>query len=771
MPINIPNLDDREYQDIVRDALARIPVHNPEWTNFNDSDPGVTLIQLFAFMTESILYRANQIPERNRLKFLQLLGITQAPAAAAQGFVTIRNERGPLELLNRQAPLSVRAKQVPFLTEPGGLSILPVTAQLFYKQAIEPDSQQAELYSQLYADLLGDGQPAFYETLPMPQPQADGTLPMLDLADAVDGCLWIALLARTAEERERCQSLIQGQRLTLGILPHREAEEGITLSAGQRTQAESISPITWEVADATTDAPRYDSLPFKTKGSVLHTPSLVELTLPETLTRWDFETMEPGLEGTQDYPPSLADTPLGEPDGRDRLLTWIRLRIDRSVLSADMSSVKAQLSWVGVNATRVRQEETVRGEVIGTGTGEPDQSFQLAHMPVVADTMVLTVDGQRWSQTDDLLAAPPEVSVRSLRQPLFQQKSARSEVTQQNQISGQAKEQQSKPIGRAPASKSQVFVLDEASGQITFGDGAHGMRPRSQSTIVASYRFGGGPQGNVGIDAINRSPQLPAGYKVTNPIRTWGGAHAQDVQSAEKSMAQQVQHRDRLVSVADFEAITPQTPGVDIGRVAVLPLFAPPDNLNRAGAITVMVIPQPAANQGLASENPQPDTLFLEAVCRHLQPRRLITTELHVSGPTYVDIWVSVGIETLGGYSAGPVQEAVKQALKEFLSPLTGGQQQTGWPLQVAVVRAELEAVVARVPGVRLVNTPLRMGSRQGALSVPARIELTGLQLPRLVGVSVVSGQARAIAQIQQPEAASPAGTAWTPIPVIPERC
>lgn len=93
MPINIPPLDDRNYTDILQDAIARIPVHNPEWTNFNDSDPGVTLIQLFAFMTESILYRANQIPERNRLKFLQLLGIPLVPAAAAQGFVTVSNDR------------------------------------------------------------------------------------------------------------------------------------------------------------------------------------------------------------------------------------------------------------------------------------------------------------------------------------------------------------------------------------------------------------------------------------------------------------------------------------------------------------------------------------------------------------------------------------------------------------------------------------------------------------------------------------------------------
>ncbi|HEY9814830.1 MAG TPA: hypothetical protein V6D20_03355, partial [Candidatus Obscuribacterales bacterium] len=134
MAIHVPSLDDRAYADILRDALARIPVHNPEWTNFNDSDPGVTIIQLFAFMTESILYRANQIPERNRLKFLQLLGIPVAAATAAQGFVAIANDRGSLDALPLQPGLDVRAGQVRFLTTQG-LEVLPITAQLFYKRS------------------------------------------------------------------------------------------------------------------------------------------------------------------------------------------------------------------------------------------------------------------------------------------------------------------------------------------------------------------------------------------------------------------------------------------------------------------------------------------------------------------------------------------------------------------------------------------------------------------------------------------------------------
>src|SRR4051812_33851585 len=124
MPITIPNLDDRRYQDLLDEALARIPVHNPEWTNFNKSDPGVTLVEIFAFLTENLLYRCNQIPERNRLKFLSLLGVPLQPAASARGLVQFTNERGPRAAVTVGAGREVRAGSVPFYTDLG-LDVLP----------------------------------------------------------------------------------------------------------------------------------------------------------------------------------------------------------------------------------------------------------------------------------------------------------------------------------------------------------------------------------------------------------------------------------------------------------------------------------------------------------------------------------------------------------------------------------------------------------------------------------------------------------------------
>src|SRR5262249_4889801 len=108
MPLTLPTIDDRSYRELLDEALARVPVHNPEWTNFNDSDPGVTLLQLFAFLTESLIYRANLIPERNRKKFLQLLGVPLRPAASARGLVEIANARGPLQTVPLGAGLELR---------------------------------------------------------------------------------------------------------------------------------------------------------------------------------------------------------------------------------------------------------------------------------------------------------------------------------------------------------------------------------------------------------------------------------------------------------------------------------------------------------------------------------------------------------------------------------------------------------------------------------------------------------------------------------------
>ena len=75
MPIVPPRLDDRSFEDLFEELIARIPAHTPEWVP-QIGDPGRTLLELFAWLGDALLYRANLIPERQRLVFLKLLGIT-----------------------------------------------------------------------------------------------------------------------------------------------------------------------------------------------------------------------------------------------------------------------------------------------------------------------------------------------------------------------------------------------------------------------------------------------------------------------------------------------------------------------------------------------------------------------------------------------------------------------------------------------------------------------------------------------------------------------
>lgn len=746
---NGPSIDSRDYADILRESLARISVHNPLWTNFNDSDPGVTLLQLFAFMTESIIYRANQIPDRNRRKFLQLLGIEPKPATAARGFVTLRNDRGALEVRAFPRGLEVRAGQVRYRTTQG-LEVLPVEARLFYKQplaTIAPNPEEREqleaLYTQLYQDILADsgGSPAFYETAPMPQPAADGTLPRLDLNATVDGCLWIALLARPGDRLEDVRAQLAGKTLTVGIMPFLE-DTGVSLTpAGGTTTA---TPVHWEIANAATAAARYRPLQVRSNQDILTEPGLVELSLPAAsdLVTWDFEN-DPVLdpEGIGEFPPSLANT-----DIRDRVITWLRLRIDKP---ANASSVNADIAWLDINATEIQQRVLVTGEVVGSGNGEPDQVFQLASTPVLPETVSVTVRNTPWQPIDDLLAADPEVPVADVRRPIYAEDAA---------------------LATADGRRTQVYTIN-AAGELRMGDGFHGARVPSGARVVVSYAFGGGRLGNVGVGLINRSTQIPAGYSVTNPIRTWGGDNAETLEQAEKSIPATWKNRDRLVSTTDFVEVTRRSPGVDIGRVEALPQFSPgAPNVVTPGAVTVMVIPA-----SLGNDAPRPDQFFLEAVGQHLCPRRLVTTELYIRGPVYVDVWVSVSIAVLGGYAIGPVRQAVEAALFLSLSPLYGGSG-SGWPLEKQVLVAELEAIVARVEGVRFVRG-LLLG-KSGDVSVEqvdTGIELNNLELPQLRGVAVTDGALTPLDQLRQaPNIAGGAGaegSRLTPIPVVPEQC
>src|SRR5579884_1016916 len=96
MPLPAPNLDDRQYSDILAQAKSLIPRYAPAWTDYNESDPGIALLELFSWMTEMVIYRLNQVPDLNYIKFLEMAGITLTPAQPAHAELTFTLARPDL---------------------------------------------------------------------------------------------------------------------------------------------------------------------------------------------------------------------------------------------------------------------------------------------------------------------------------------------------------------------------------------------------------------------------------------------------------------------------------------------------------------------------------------------------------------------------------------------------------------------------------------------------------------------------------------------------
>ncbi len=758
MPLPLPILDDRNFEQLLEEAKRRIPSFTPEWTNFGiESDPGLTIVQLFAFLTESLLYRANRIPDLNRSKFLQLLGIQIQPASSADGIIHIQNERASLASLPLNGGVVVSAGNVDFLTR-DAVNVLPLEAIVYYKRSIGSKDSRYEAFKKSYvalqaakqaaeaeedtAETGASGSPAagessdliFYETLPMPLPTPNNPTPSLDLAsEPSDRSIYLALLtpANAVGQNDKIRVAIANQILSIGVVPALDGEVPPLLPQRPAARPAPTSHLIYEIPNVQLGPPvaNYNRLTPLQAPDVLNAIGIVQVRLPgvDSLQKWEFT--DPLDEGTGDFPPRLEDQTIAR-----RLITWIRLRLpatsDKSVSAAPAN---AKLTWVGINATRVYQAVPVVNELLGTGSGEPDQVVTLANTPVRPESIRVIVQGanttgELWRLTDDLLSAGVE---------------------------------------------EKVFTLDPESGQICFGDGLHGARPQPSERLLASYEYGGGAQGNVGIGAIkaSRDNRLQGGYKIENPVPTSGGNRGETVAQAERRIPQVPRHRDRLVTQEDFHDIALRTPGVDIGRAEVLPLFAPgpPPDDSAFGVVTVMVIPQ---FDPLDPLWPKPDRLFLQRVCDYLDPRRLVTTEIYVRGPDYVPVYISVGLQVQGGYFQDLVRQTVHDRLHGYLSSLPpGGPEGMGWPLKKRLIKKDLEAVVTRVPGVEFVDSlELGVGS---AVDSPYQ-DLTDLQLPKLMGLNVTVGTAEPLALVFGAAGAQPAPgkpPAPTPVPVSKATC
>jgi len=751
MPITPPRLDDRRYADLVEELLARVPAHTPEWTPQQVGDPGRTLVELFAWLADAILYRANLVPERQRLAFLQLLGMPMQPARAARGVVSVLlDEKHPVTAvtLAQEARLPGSA---PFETL-SEVTVLPVRGECYYKRALtgSEKKEMAEVIEGLRQFHNIEGEVEGYVTTPI---FVDGMASRagLDLVkDTTDRSLWFALLASRAEDVAAVKSVLAGggqgrQLLNVGIAPAIVLPERFDdiRHAGQLGHNWWIS-----TADLLDDLPVYNPLRRLDDTTGEYTRCGIErLVLPGDVA--DFGLLEGDARkeanaGVGDRPPRLDD-----PERLARLVAWLRLR------PADQLE-SLSLSWAGINGVEIDQRQSVRDRIVGQSDGSGDQLLQLPLRSIETAGFELEVEESgrgyvAWEAVADLA------------------------------LSGR---------------DDGVFVLDSEAGTVRFGNGIHGRIPEAGRRIrIARMRAGGGSAGNLaagtlkaiearGLDGAGITRKL----KVVQGVATEGGADAETLADAERRIPARLRHRNRAVTADDYRALVAETPGVGIGRVEVLPRFMPrPRRFNVPGVVSVMVLPR---QEMVEAPNPRPDRPTIQKVHDYLSARRPLATELYVIGCEYIPVAVSVGITVRPGFGQEQVNADVRLAVQQYLWPLPPhGPQGEGWPLGRLVKDRELEVVVAQVKGVSTV-TGVNLFERitlngQTVWQAVTRlqpcqaieIELKEWQLPELLAIAVGTDGVTPEAVIGQ--GTGSAGGAGGPggagggiaLPVVPEVC
>jgi predicted phage baseplate assembly protein len=754
MPILPPSLDDRRFDDLVEDLLNRIPAHTPEWTHPRLGDPGRSLIELFAWLGDTLLYRANLIPERQRLVFLKLLGMGLRPAQPARGIVALGYAQSAETSVSTLAAGCRVKNALPFETL-SETSVLPVTAECYIKRRLShaETARKSALIEGLKRIHRVGGELAAYQTTPLFS-EGEASSGGIDVfADSADRALWIALLAPRAAQPDGQPALNANVVAAIG---GGDSGSSVLLSIGvvpALRPADSLDdagipapvPVAWEIA--TRGRSNFETAylalgvqPGSDSSGGLAATGTLRLALPASKFIWTPANdvgVNPGA-GVGDAPPRLDD-----PARAARVVAWLRLR---PKAGERVNSLK--LSWLGINAVAIDQRTTLAGKVLGVSNGAPDQVFRLPQGSVDADSLLVEVEesgrGYRpWQRVDDLAALSPDSHT---------------------------------------AREARAFELDAEAGTLRFGDGLRGRIPEAQMRVrLKSGRFGGGAAGNLppgtltAIDAQRIDGKTAPQIKVSQPVALTGGADAETLQVAEKRIPGRLRHGDRAVTEEDYRRLALDAPGTDIGRIAVLPRFNPHGRRSGVpGAVSVVALPAAAL---APAPNPRPDRPFIERLHNHLAPRVPLATELYVIGCEYVGIGVSVAVAIRDGYARDAVLLEVREALRRLLWPLApGGLDGDGWALGRSVRSRELEVEVSRVAGVdevRGLHVFLRQGDAWKALPKIAAdgaqsLALHAWQLPELLSVVAVDGpDAGNLDNMPNPFAAANA----VAVPVVPDLC
>jgi predicted phage baseplate assembly protein len=360
MPLSdfVPVIDDRNYDSILAEMRARIARYTPEWkpvwTDVNDSDPGITMLQVFAWLGELLTYRMNRVPDLNYLKFLQLLGIELRPREPAYAEISF-----PVSSVYPN-PVAIVPKgtQVIAETEGGG-------PPLVFEASRALVCLSAPLASVLVYDGYG------YEPATGANTAASGFKPLGPTAN-VDTALMLGF--------DSAQPF-PGTDITFFVWSAIPDNHDAPVACGLGpSPAYAPATLRWEYWDGfgwgSLSLLKDDSLAFSRAGEIIvKTPA---------------NTLATGV-----FP--------NEPTAR----YWIRARVERSQYER-----APELLAIRTNTMQLTQMETVRDEVLGGSNGRREQVFRVSNTPVLDGSLTLEIDQgsgfESWAEVDDFFASGPD---------------------------------------------------------------------------------------------------------------------------------------------------------------------------------------------------------------------------------------------------------------------------------------------------------------------------------------------------------------------------
>lgn len=364
MPLDAiePQLDDRTFDQIMADLRFRIPRYTKEWTNFNDSDPGTTLLQLFAWLTEAMCYRMNQIPLKNYIKFLKLLGTDLAPALPARAHLTFTTQANTVaNPVLRRTQISAQATDggdpLIFETEEGlGLIQVPLSDVGAFDGAgftnvTDANNKPGTLYFPFgWAADVGSALYLGFKPPDAPPPASTRLFPQKMSFRA-----FLPASSTAGQAQEATGSSIEPQPPLALVWEYRQKD-------GDRV---------WQRLNTLLD----ESAAFTREGYI--------------------EVQGPGVDIQPSNEPRLNAKPR----------YWIRLRID----SIAQPSVP-QLDFLRPNVVEAVNLATLRGEILGVSDGHPSETYQLRKKPVQTLTLQTQLNGAPtdWIQVDDFLSSHPD---------------------------------------------------------------------------------------------------------------------------------------------------------------------------------------------------------------------------------------------------------------------------------------------------------------------------------------------------------------------------